>query len=75
MSKDSRLQAAEEKPVYMTRMVGARLTGVNDRTFEKHAVPSAWRREHDGKLSPLYDDAAVEAFRIAYRPKIAGRAL
>ena len=61
-------------PVYVTTMVGARLTGVNHRTFAKYAVPSAWRREHDGKLSALYDDEAVEAFRAAYQPEISGGA-
>jgi hypothetical protein len=53
-------------PVYVTRQVGARMTGVADRTFGKYAVPVAWRREYDGKLAPLYDEQAVEQFRVTY---------
>jgi hypothetical protein len=55
------------EPIFVTRQVGARMTGVHDATFAKHAVPSAWRRERDGGLSPLYDEQAVEAFRASYR--------
>lgn len=59
------------EPVYVTRYVGACLTGVNHRTFARHAKPSAWRLENDGGLSPLYDLAAVEAFSTAYQPETA----
>ena len=70
----SRLQVIPKtatEPVYVTRFVGACLTGVNHRTFAKHARPSAWRLENDGGLSPLYDLAAVEDFRTAYQPATA----
>ena len=72
--KDRRLPADGQKLVFMTRMVAASRAGVNDRTFEKYAVPSAWRRERDGGLSALYDGLAVEAFCAAYRPKTSGGA-
>lgn len=58
----------------MTRQVAARHAGVHDHTFGKYAVPSAWRREYDGKLAPLYDDDAVQAFRATYRVEVAGGA-
>jgi hypothetical protein len=60
------LPAAEQLPVYFTCNVGARMTGVNDRTFAAHAVPAARRLEADGKLSALYDQASVDRFRAEY---------
>lgn len=66
----SRLSADDQKlPVYVTRQVGARTTGVSDYTFGKYAKPSAWRRERDGQLSALYSDADVEVFRAVYRDR------
>lgn len=58
--------STQRLPVYMTRQSAARLTGVHDYTFGKYAVPDAWRRERDGRLSPLYSEAAVEAFKVTY---------
>jgi hypothetical protein len=63
MLDGTRLPDDVQKPVYYTRNVAAHMADVNFRTFETHSKPAAWRRELDGKLSPLYDDAAVEAFR------------
>jgi hypothetical protein len=65
--------AVQQGPVYVTRRVGAAMAGVESRTFERYASPTAWRWERDGKLSPLYDLAAVEAFRVSYhQPEVAG---
>jgi hypothetical protein len=63
---DLHVQTTPAEPVYVTRNVAANMSGVNFRTFERHAVPSAWRREADGKLSALYSEATVEAFRTSW---------
>ena len=68
-SDSSRLPAVQQthEPVYLTRQAAAWRAGVHDHTISKYCRADAWRLERDGKLSPLYSLATVEAFRASYR--------
>jgi hypothetical protein len=75
-NQDTPLATTSQKrePVYVTRYIASKMTGIHDRTIEKYAKPDAWRLERDGGLSPLYSLATVEAFRAEWQIQTAGGA-
>jgi hypothetical protein len=56
--------------VFMTREVVSAKADVNPRTFEKYVEPAALRLGRGDKISALYTEESIEAFRRVYTVSI-----